>query len=159
MLIVDRWISRLGRPEAGFIDLGRIGRDQHSPARRRDDLVSVEGKDSDVTEGTDLPATVQRAHRFRSVLEDRHTMLPAGLEDRIQIGTLAVEMNDHDDLWETPDSCPQAERLSEEHGVQIPALRGTVEQRHARAEIENRIDAGHEREGGREHLVAGTDAE
>ena len=94
VLVTDPRITRLRRPEARLLHFRWVSRHQHPAAGRGDDLVPVERKNAHLTERADRVPAVQRAQRLRGILQDGHAVAAARLQDGIEIGALAVQVND-----------------------------------------------------------------
>ena len=159
MLVRDAGVARLGRPEARLVHPVAPRGGEHSAAGGGDDLVAVEGKRRQCTERARGPSLVGRPQRFGRVLQHRHLAAAAGVEDRIHVGALAVEVDcDH---RARPSSAPDAigEGFGEERRAHHPGRRVAVDEDGRRAEITDRVHAGDEGEIGDEHLVARPDAE
>src|SRR5207247_1624658 len=75
-----------------------IVRNHDSAAARRDDLVAVEAEAADPAERAHVTAVVGRSDTFGGIFDDRDAVLGSDLEDRIEIGGMAVEVHDEDGL-------------------------------------------------------------
>jgi hypothetical protein len=106
--------------------------------------------------GADL--LVARAQRFRRVLDQRHAVQAAGVEDGIHVRGLPVEVGeDHGPRHPAP--APRVlELLSQERGIHVPAALVRVDEDRRSAFVDDRVRAGHEGQRRAEHLVARPDA-
>src|SRR5437762_13404544 len=81
VLIVRGWLARLRREMARALDDVAAVRHEHAAAARRDDLVAVERESRALAERAGAAAAAGRAERFRGVLDHRHAVARADVED------------------------------------------------------------------------------
>src|SRR5690606_26673038 len=122
MLVVRGRVPRLRREFARVADQRLVGRDKHSPTGGGDDLVAVERVDAHSTEGARGAAVVGGPERLRGVLDECHAMAVAGVEDRVDIRALAVEVNQDHRLRERPGACPTVELVCKQGGIEVPRV-------------------------------------
>ena len=159
MLVPGDGLTGLRRPEARLIDPGAVTGDEHSAARRRDDLVPVEGEDADRRAHADLAPTIVRPERLRSVLQDRDVVARAHFLEAIEVGALPVEVHDDDRLRKLATPGAVRERFREEVGVDVPAARLAVDEDRPGSLVRDRIRGGGEGQRRANHIVAALHAE
>ncbi len=100
----------------------------------------------------DRTRLVRGADRLRRVLDHRDAGARRLVENRIHVGAQAEQMHRHDRLR------PRRDRSRERRRIDVERRRIDVDQHRPRADADNAARRREERIGGRDHLVAGTDA-
>ena len=155
MLIPREFFTRLSRPKQYFVAGFLIVAHQHAAAARSDDLVSVERKDGNIAEVARLDAFVACAEAFGGVFEDGSAVLAGDREKLVELGRVAVKVDDDDRFGVGI----LLIRLFERRGTHIVALAVAVDEDEFCAEIRGGIAAAAESERRTEHDVAPLDSE
>ncbi len=164
-------VAGLSRELADVFDQRLIRRDQHAAARGGDDLVAIEGEDAGPAAGPRrLPIQavaglrptrrppVRRAQRLGRILDDGDVVAAADIQNRVEVGALAVEMHRDDGFGQPPLPRLALDGLDHQRRVQVPGGLLAVNEDWPGAQVDDRVGAGGEGEGGDQHLVAGADA-
>ncbi len=104
VLVMGRWVSRLRGEEPRGLEQCRIAGHQHSAARGGDYLVSVEGKRAETPKDARAFLSICRAERLGGVLDQHHSSPLARFHDRLYVGALAIEVDQHHGLRRTTPS-------------------------------------------------------
>ena len=154
VLEVGHRFPGLGRQVADAVGNRRVRCHDHPAAARRGDLVAVEREHPDGAERPRRPATVGRSERLGGVLHQRDTTVGAERGDRVVVGALAVQVDDHHRGRQPAALAGGRQRLGEQFGVHVPARPLTVDEHRVGAAVDDGVGAGREREARHEHVVA-----
>jgi hypothetical protein len=155
---MGRGVAGLGGQLAGVVNKPQVVRNQHAAAGGGDDFVAVEGKDAGFAEDPGRIAFVSRPQRFGRILNHRHAVLPAGGQNRFQVGALAIEVDDNDRFRQPARVGPRRQRFGQQVRVHVPAFPLAVYEGGPAAFIDNGVDAGAEGERGNEHFITRANA-
>lgn len=155
MLIPREFLARLRRPKQHFVVRLLVVAHQHAAAARSDDLVSVERKDGNVAEVARLDAFVACAEAFGGVFKDGSAVLAGYREKLVELGGIAVKVDDDDRFGVGI----LLIRLFERRRAHVVALAVAVYEHEFCAEIRGGIAAAAESERRTEHDVAPLDSE
>ena len=159
VLIVRGGLARLRREMARALDDVAAVRHEHAAAARRDDLVAVEREGRALAERAGAAAAAGRAERFRGVLDHRHAVARADVEDARVVGALAVEIDGDDRGRLLPRARARGEIFFEQIGIERPRVGRDVHERRRRAHVGDRVGGRRERHRRGDDLVAAADAE
>ena len=81
-----------------------------------------------------------------------------GLDDRIEVCALTIQMHDDDRAWQRLAHRGVIERLGQQHRVHVPRRTVTVDENRCRADVRNREGAGGEGQCAHPDCVAGAHA-
>lgn len=155
MLIPREFFARLRRPKQHFVARLLVVAHQHAAAARGDDLVAVERKDGDVAEVARLDALVACAEALGGVFEDGSAVLARDREQFVELGGIAVKVDDDDRFG----IGILLIRLFERRRAHVVALEVAVDEDELCAEVGSRVAAAAESERRTEHDVAPLDPE
>ncbi|OIQ75012.1 hypothetical protein GALL_433180 [mine drainage metagenome] len=127
---------------------------QHAAPRGGDDLVAVEGKHRKPAKASAGASAVARSQRFGGVFQHRHAGSVEQRHDRVHLGALTVEVDDHGGLRCDVFSAQRIERCGQSLRRHVPTLRLGVDEYRRGAELPDRVGAGDEGEAGTQHHVA-----
>ena len=116
--IVGEGLARLSCKLEGVARIGFFLAEEHTAARGRDYLVSVEGKNAEFAEGTAGAALIKTAESLGGVLDEGDIMLAADCGDLVELGGIAVEMDDNDRFRHAV----EIDRTAQSLGIHIPGL-------------------------------------
>ena len=155
MLIPRKFFTRLSRPKQYFVARLLVVAHQHAAAARGDDLVSVERKDGNIAEVARLDALVACTEALGGVFEDGSAVLARDCEQFVELGGIAVKVDDDDRFG----IGILLVRLFERRRAHVVALAVAVDEDELCAEVGSRVAATAESERRTEHDVAPLDPE
>ena len=137
----------------GPLPQGAVTGGQHPPfPAGGHDLVLAKREGRGIAEGTDRPPLVAGAVGLGAVLDDLQTVLPAQLQQRVDVAGPAGEVDGDDRLR------PRGDQRTDRFGAQVLAHRIDIGDDRGGAAHDDAARRGDEGAGGGDHLVAGADA-
>ena len=118
VLIPGSVLTALGGPLSGLVGGFQVIGQQHTAGRTGDDLIAVEGDDTQIAEGAGLPTLVGCAHGLSSILNEDRAVTVADGTDLIHLAGDTVKVCHHHKLH----IGVQFKSLLQSHGVHVPGV-------------------------------------
>ena len=158
MFIVRGWILGLSGPEFYLFNYFFIVGNNHASAGGCDNFIAVKGKKSGHSKCAWRFSFILSAQCFCGILQQGNFIFVTYFFYGINIGRLAIQMDQNNCFGEAVFSCPFFHLTAQKLWIHIPTLFVGINKNRTGTKINNGICAPNKGKGGTKHLVLRTDA-